>query len=66
MFSEQGVPRSLAQGGAVPQFNGGTIEIAPAMKPDAIGVQIAQSIYGGSANDSQNSCQNRNKAFIEC
>jgi hypothetical protein len=47
LFTEQGVPRSFAQGGAVPQLNGGTIQITPAMKPDAIGVQIAQSIYGG-------------------
>ncbi|NEQ22778.1 MAG: hypothetical protein F6K28_27080 [Microcoleus sp. SIO2G3] len=47
LFTEQGVPRSLTQDSTVPQLNGGTVETTPAMQPEAIGVQIAQSIYGG-------------------
>ena len=47
LFAEQGIPRSFTQSSEVPQLNAGTIQVTPTMKPDAIGVQIAQSIYGG-------------------
>jgi hypothetical protein len=47
LFTEQGVPRSLTQTSDLPQLNGGEIQITPRMQPSAIGVQIAQSLYGG-------------------
>lgn len=47
LFTEQGIPRSFTQSSEVPQLNAGNFQISSGMKPDAIGVQIAQSIYGG-------------------
>jgi hypothetical protein len=47
LFTEQGVPPSLMQGGGVNQVNGGSFEMTVGAKADAIGAQIAQSIYGG-------------------
>lgn len=47
LFVEQGIPRSFTQSSEVPQLNAGAIQLTPTLKPDAIGVQIAQSIYGG-------------------
>ncbi|NJN87364.1 MAG: hypothetical protein HC881_14980 [Leptolyngbyaceae cyanobacterium SL_7_1] len=47
LFSEQGVPRSLMQSSDVPHLNGGEIQVTATMPPQAIGVQIAQSLYGG-------------------
>ncbi|HEY9631531.1 MAG TPA: hypothetical protein V6C84_29925 [Coleofasciculaceae cyanobacterium] len=43
----EAMPDSLAQGRAIDQINDGTFEMALGMKPEAVGVQIAQSIYGG-------------------
>ncbi|MBW4686853.1 MAG: hypothetical protein KME40_17540 [Komarekiella atlantica HA4396-MV6] len=43
----QGIPPSLSQGGAIAQLNGSIFEITPGTQPEIIGVQIAQSIYGG-------------------
>lgn len=47
LFTEQGVPRSLSQGGTINQIDGGSFEMATGTRADAIGTQIAQSIYGG-------------------
>lgn len=47
LFTKQGVPRSFTQNGSIEQLNAGTVQMTPAMKPDAIGIQIAQSLYGG-------------------
>jgi hypothetical protein len=47
LFTEQGVPPSLAQGGAAARLDGGSIEVLPGLKADAIGVQVAQAVYGG-------------------
>lgn len=46
LLSEQDLPQSIAQGGNIPQIDIGTMQLAPDAKPDAIGVQIAQSVYG--------------------
>ncbi|MEH1828428.1 MAG: hypothetical protein V7L22_24345 [Nostoc sp.] len=43
----QGVPPSLAQGGEIGRLDGGGFEMTASMQSGAIGVQIAQSIYGG-------------------
>lgn len=46
LFAEQGVPPSLAQGGEIERLDGGGFEMT-GMNAGAIGVRIAQSIYGG-------------------
>jgi hypothetical protein len=43
----QGVPPSLAQGGTIGRLDGGGFEMTAGMQSGAIGIQIAQSIYGG-------------------
>ena len=47
LFDEQGVPPSLIQGSEVPQLDGGAFEVAHGSKSEAVGVQVAQAIYGG-------------------
>ena len=55
LLSEQNLPPSVIQGGHIPQIDIGTIQLAPNAKPDAIGAQIAQSVYQNlSNNQSQN------------
>lgn len=47
MFAEQGVPRSLAEGGEIGRLDAGAFEMASGAKPEVVGTQIAQAIYGG-------------------
>ena len=47
LFAEQGVPQSLGQGYEVGRLDGGSFHIAKGAKADAIGEQVAQSVYGG-------------------
>ena len=47
LFTDQGVPASLAQGGEIAHLNGGGFEVAAGSKAGGIGVQIAQALYGG-------------------
>ena len=47
LFAERGVPPLLAQGGEVARLEGGAFEVAADARPTAIGVQVAQSVYGG-------------------
>lgn len=49
LFAERGVPPSLANGGEIAHINGGAFEVTPGAKPEAMGVQIAQVVYGGLA-----------------
>jgi hypothetical protein len=46
LLTERGLPSSLARGGHIPQLAINAGEIAPDAKPDAIGNQIAQQLYG--------------------
>lgn len=48
LLSEQ--PPSLAQGAHIPQIDIGNVQFAPDARPDAIGAQIAQHIYGSLAS----------------
>ena len=45
LLSEQDLPPTIMQGGYFPQIDIGTMQLAPDAKPDAIGAQIAQSVY---------------------
>jgi len=47
LLTERGVPPGLASGGAVPSLDGGSFGVAPEARPDRIGAQVAQSVYGG-------------------
>lgn len=47
LLREKGLPPSLAQGGEIARINAGEFEMKSGAKPQAIGIQIAQKIYGG-------------------
>jgi hypothetical protein len=47
LFTEQGASSFLAQGGTIDRLNGGSFAVAPVAKPEALGAQIAQAVYGG-------------------
>ena len=47
LFTDQGVPTSLAQGSEIAYLKGGRFEVAAGAKADGIGSQIAQALYGG-------------------
>lgn len=46
LFAEQGAPPSLMQGGEVGHLDGGAFEAPRAAGAEAIGVRIAQNLYG--------------------
>jgi hypothetical protein len=48
LLAEQGAPPSLRTG-AVDRLDGGSFNVARPSRPEAIGVQVAQAIYGGLA-----------------
>lgn len=47
LFTNQGVPPSLAQGREIAHLNGGRFEVAAGSNAEGIGVQIAQALFGG-------------------
>lgn len=47
LLSEQGIPSNLTQMREVDRFDGGSFTVTSNTKPEAIGTQIAQRIYGG-------------------
>lgn len=47
LFTEQGAPPSLSQGGNFDQWNGGTFTMVSNASAASIGVQIAQTVYTG-------------------
>lgn len=47
LFAEQGVPPSLAHGGEMARLDAGTFQLAMDSKANAVGIQIAQAVYGG-------------------
>ena len=47
LLTEQGVPPGLANGGAISRLDGGSFDVMPDARPDRIGVQVAQAVYGG-------------------
>ncbi|HJT59201.1 MAG TPA: hypothetical protein VJ761_22025 [Ktedonobacteraceae bacterium] len=50
LLSEQELPPSMAQDRHILQIDTGTMQLAPDAKPDAIGTQIAQSVYDSLVN----------------
>jgi len=47
LFTERGVPPSLAHGGDAPYLDAGAFEMNPGLGAEAAGEQIAWSLYGG-------------------
>lgn len=47
LFTEQGAPPSLTQGGSLAQIDGGTFTMAPNASAVSVGTQIAQTLYAG-------------------
>ncbi len=47
LFTEQGISHSMSKGGEFTHLDGGTFNIAPSSKAEAIGSQVAQAVYKG-------------------
>jgi len=47
LFTEKDVPSLLSRSGDFGRLDGGTFNIPSGSKPEAIGAQVAQSIYTG-------------------
>ena len=47
LLSEGGLPAALGQGGARPVLDGGSFHMKPQARPESVGAQVAQAIYGG-------------------
>jgi hypothetical protein len=47
LFAEQGIHSSLGQGREIARLDVGTFDVKPGAKAEAIGTQVAQSVYGG-------------------
>jgi len=46
LFSERGTPSQLSLGAEIAQLDGGAFEVAQGSKPERIGSQVAQALYG--------------------
>jgi hypothetical protein len=51
LLSEQGVPRLLTGSAQLAQIDAGEFRMKPRGKPQKIGAQIAQAIYGGMSDE---------------
>jgi len=47
LYAERGAAPSLLRDREVAQLNAGAFEVAPDAKPEMIGAQVAQAVYGG-------------------
>jgi hypothetical protein len=47
VFTEQGVPPSVAQGGEAARLGGGAFELKTNSTAKAIGIQVARAVYEG-------------------
>lgn len=47
LFTERGIPPSLAGGGEIDRLDGGTFQAASGSRPEVIGAQVARAVYGG-------------------
>lgn len=47
LFAEQGVPPALAQEAEVSRLDAGAFAIAPGARVNAVGAQMAHTVYGG-------------------
>ena len=47
LFEQQGAPQLFGGSVELAQVNAGDFDVAPGAKPERVGAQIAQAIYGG-------------------
>jgi hypothetical protein len=47
LFAERGVPAGVVAGAEIARLDGGAFAVAPGARPEAIGAQVAQAVYGG-------------------
>jgi hypothetical protein len=47
LIAERGMPAGLAQGAQIASLDGGAFQVVPGARPEAIGAQVAQAVYGG-------------------
>jgi hypothetical protein len=47
LFAEQGIPLTTIESGSIARLDVGEVQVTPGLKPAAIGIQVAQTIYGG-------------------
>ncbi len=47
LFTEMGVSPSLAIDGEINRLDGGTVQVAPGIRPEAIGARVARVVYQG-------------------
>ena len=47
LLTDRGVPQSLERGGEIANMDGGAFEVATGSRSEAIGAQVARSVYGG-------------------
>lgn len=47
LFTERGIPPSLAYGKEINRLDGGAFHIAPDSGPETIGTRVAQAVYRG-------------------
>ena len=47
LLADQGVPSGLEKGGTIDRLDAGSFGLASDARPDRIGVQVAQAVYGG-------------------
>ncbi len=47
LFTEQGVPPSLEQGGRIDSLKGGDLKLTPGSNAEVIGARVARAVYGG-------------------
>lgn len=58
-LTEQGIPQALIQQARVARLNAGSIQAGQGVKPENIGMQVAQAVYGIVASGQQPAYGNR-------
>ena len=47
LLAEEGVPKSIDIGGEVDQLRAGSFHVSKGIRPERVGSQVAQAVYGG-------------------
>jgi len=50
LFTEQGIPAALLEGGDVDKLELGSFQLSHGAQSGAIGIQVARALYGGLSN----------------
>lgn len=52
-FSERGIPDALTRQGDISRLNAGSLQMGHGAKPEKIGMQVAQAVYGSVSRGQQ-------------